>query len=98
MNASERPPNSTAVGGIGCKHCKFWNKYTDPTTKELMGLSGEWGRCKHPVITQLALNFTGKELQPYESSKLKLTVLAAGLGVVASTSHDYICPGFQGIE
>lgn len=80
----------TKIGGIGCKHCMYWQKIEDPELKESLALNGEWGRCTNSTVLKKAydLRDSVKTAREREHTYTKVMLGSA----IYFTSHSFLCP------
>jgi hypothetical protein len=93
MATLEAPPPIASVGGVGCKHCKYWRLYTDETTRELLGVGDGCGKCTHPALCKLAMTKGESVLASHEREKVRV-MRVPEVSVIVSTASTWVCPYF----
>jgi hypothetical protein len=83
----------TKVGGVGCKHCKYWQEYKDDTTTELLGVTGSWGRCTNPAVNKVAMTKGEAILATHEREKIRV-IRVPEISTIVSTAATWACPHF----
>lgn len=96
MQSAVLPP-TVLVGGIGCKHCVHWCRYTDNETKDLLSLTGDWGKCVQE-------NTNKKLVEDYKNTdgraelakaKIERIVMPLAACYIVSTEHSHKCENYK---
>lgn len=90
----EQLEKQSAVGGLGCEHCMYWQEH-GVINKELYGFVGRWGRCSNLKTTH---DLNSKHLRNNTSTKDRTSTHILRLGVdtqVLSTTPVYVCSNMK---
>lgn len=80
------------TGGVGCKFCRYWQKYEQNSElKESLSLVGDnWGKCTNRVNTSLA-TMLDETFRCFSSSRDRLPII----GWIVSSIDTHECQRFK---
>lgn len=84
----------TGKGGVSCKYCQYWSKYSEEA-RQKMCLVGTWGECTQ--IDNRVQALRNPELFQKESKDRLNTDIEKiePFGVVLSTTKNYNCKLYE---
>lgn len=88
-------PVQVSVGGLGCKMCRYWNRYSEGHS-QMLKLNTSWGRCLNSEVSELCSNSPEEFLN---SSNARINVDIEYLTddiMVVSTGENHRCEYFRG--
>lgn len=93
---SVTPTKNLHIGGVGCKMCRFWERYGEQQVALYSLPDTNWGRC----LNNLNVDECRRNEQAFtDTSKDRLNVDIERLSddmVVMSTTENYSCSRFKG--